>query len=155
METRSLFWAVLPAALLAAGCAGGGTAQPVKVRGVVKLDDKPIEGAMVVFLPADSKSGHNAQGVTRGDGSFQLSTYRDGDGALPGEYKVVVQYNEGVAAPAGNDMKSAMTGMQANMKKKQGPAKIVIPAQYSDPGQTKLRQKVPADGDVTFDLKSR
>ena len=41
-------------ALLGAGCSSQG--QPVKVEGVVTLDDKPLEGAIVTFLPETSES---------------------------------------------------------------------------------------------------
>src|SRR5215204_672559 len=77
-----LLSALLP---LAAGC---GQAKTVKVQGVVTLDGKPLPGATVTFSPI--QEGRAASGRTDTDGSFRLTTYRTDDGALPGEYKVIV-----------------------------------------------------------------
>jgi hypothetical protein len=44
---------------------------------------------------------------------------------------------------------------RARQQQKKKPPKYVIPAKYSDPGKTVLRSKVPANGAVTLDLKSK
>jgi hypothetical protein len=77
------------ALLAAAGC--GGKHTPVKVGGKVTLDGKPVEGATVTFYSAaGGDEGRPANGRTDADGVYHLGTMGDEDGALPGEYKVVV-----------------------------------------------------------------
>jgi hypothetical protein len=139
---------LLPASL---GC-GKGT---VRVRGTLTLDGTPVEGATVLFLPEDEKVGRQASAVTASDGTFHLTTFRGGDGALPGNYKVVVQYAAGVEGPPARGLREAFTGMQKAQKGPRKPPRYVLPPAVSDPAQTPLRQKVPPDGPVTLNLKSK
>jgi hypothetical protein len=79
----------LAAALAAAGCGGSGI---YPVDGKVTWKDgspaKELEGALVVFdLPEKQTT---ARGSVRSDGSFKLTTKTDGDGALAGDYKVLI-----------------------------------------------------------------
>src|SRR5438552_17588852 len=70
-----------------AGCGAG--LQPV--RGTVKLPDgKPAAGSQVVFEGGAEGKKVSARGDVRDDGSFELSTYKLGDGVPPGKYKVQV-----------------------------------------------------------------
>src|SRR5436309_2229687 len=71
-----------------AGCGGGGN-KAVPVKGKVTLDGAPISLASVVFLP-NREGSILAQAVTNQQGDFELTTYQPNDGALPGEYRVVV-----------------------------------------------------------------
>ncbi len=147
------------AVCLVLGCGGSGA---VKVRGTVTLDGKPVDGAGVTFIPT-GEGGRQASGTTGADGSFQLTTYKPNDGALPGEYKVIVQYSDPLtesdvpqAVEPGKSMKDIWdASMKAQRAKAKKPPKWVIPAKYSDPGKTQLKQKVPAEGSVTLDLKSK
>jgi hypothetical protein len=86
-ECRSLTIAVI--ALTLASC--GDTRKPVvPVRGKMLFRGKPAEGALVVFNPV-GESDPNAvkpQGLVSNDGSFEVSTYGEKDGAPAGEYMV-------------------------------------------------------------------
>jgi hypothetical protein len=134
----------------AAGCGGGG---PVPVRGTVKLDDKPLAGATVLFIAQDA-GGRDAAGTTDADGVFRLTTFRDGDGALPGKYKVVVQLpaatRGGEAAGTQTQAQQGSTAPQAA----QGSPPSVLP-RFSQPDQTPLEQVVPPSGEIVYDLKSK
>jgi len=145
-------WAAVAvaAALAGPGCGRG----LVKVTGVVRLDGKPVEGAMVTYHPVDPNKGRIAHGTTDKEGAFQLSTTRPNDGAFPGEYKVTIVYAEGAEAPPAEGMKAAFEGLEKARKDKPRPPRYNIPGKYADPGQTDLREKVPPAGTVTFDLKS-
>jgi hypothetical protein len=87
--TRSRFWRVAPLALLLGFATGCGGPQPV--RGTVTLEDgTPLTKGMVVF---ESMAGDNkitARGDIRPDGTFQLGTYKPGDGVPPGKYRVLI-----------------------------------------------------------------
>jgi hypothetical protein len=78
-------------ALLAASCSSGPKLYPVK--GQVFFDNKPAEGATVVFHlkdgPADAPK---PSGTVGADGSFTLNTYPHGDGAPAGQYMVLITW---------------------------------------------------------------
>jgi hypothetical protein len=136
------------ASLSAAGCGS----RTVPVKGVVTFDSRPLANASVIFIPMEP-GGRDASGSTDANGAFQLSTFRPGDGALPGLYKVTVHYSEPVAVPAGlktaEEVQKAMVKASASHK-----PSFVIPPTYSRPDQTILRHRVPDDGDAKLVLKS-
>jgi len=59
---------------------------------VVRLDGKPLEGALVMLGPVGK--GYASQGTTAADGKATLTTFRRGDGAVAGLYKVIVSSEE-------------------------------------------------------------
>ena len=59
---------------------------------VVRLDGKPVEGALVMLGPVGK--GYASQGTTAADGKVTLTTFRPGDGAVAGRYKVLVSSEE-------------------------------------------------------------
>jgi hypothetical protein len=69
------------------GCGGDGRVHPVQ--GHVRAADGRRATFGVVELTADS-GGHVAAGVVQEDGTFRLSTFRDGDGAVAGRHRVIV-----------------------------------------------------------------
>ena len=136
------------------GC--GGSTSKVKVSGTLAWDDgTPIAQAQVDFIPV-AKDGTGAAGFTDKDGSFELTTSNAGDGALPGDYKVVITKKVGDAAafkpPAGvTDPKEMARLMEAFAKKsgKDAPkaaAKSEIPAIYTNKETTTLKWKVESGG---------
>ena len=63
------------------------------VRGSLLINGKPAGGALLVLHPADGNfdaRGSRPRAKVQADGSFQVSTYQDGDGAPVGEYQVAV-----------------------------------------------------------------
>src|SRR5260370_29576410 len=145
-KRSALVGSVLSAVILtAAGCGG---AKTVKVEGIVTLDGKPLPGATVSFMPVDeSRSARVASGQSDADGNFRLTTFRTDDGALPGEYKVIVVVSEEYEGLSKDpktwsleEKKAARMTMtpegkkQAVEKKKKTPPSV--PATYSDVKQT-------------------
>lgn len=61
------------------------------------MDGKPLSGGRVMFQPIasgdDKVVGRPAIGSIQPDGSFKLTTYKDGDGALVGSHHPVVMEN--------------------------------------------------------------
>lgn len=82
--TRRLQVGLLVCLLFGCGAAGSKTAI---VKGTVTFKGKPVPNGTVTFVPA---SGHHATGEIRPDGSYTLTSFRPGDGAVPGTYKVIV-----------------------------------------------------------------
>ena len=65
---------------------------------VVRLDGKPVEGALVILGPVGT--GYASQGTTATDGRATLTTFRSGDGAVAGQYQVLVSWEEVRRNPA-------------------------------------------------------
>lgn len=73
--------------VMAAGCGPS----LYKVEGKVTLEDgQPMPSGMVSFEMQEGKKLVMARGNIELDGSYRLSTYKPGDGALPGKYRVLV-----------------------------------------------------------------
>jgi hypothetical protein len=75
--------------LVAAAVGCGARLYPVHGR-VTYPDGKPLTEGMVVFESQSQEKPVTARGQIRGDGSYDLGTYKPGDGALPGKYRVLV-----------------------------------------------------------------
>jgi hypothetical protein len=126
--------------LTGAGCGG-----PKQVEGIVLLDDSPVDGAAVTFIPADEK-GRQCTAVTDGAGKFRMRTGSQA-GVAPGTYKVVVTKTEGVtnatAPPPPGDPK----GMEDYLKQMKGEvkAKSLLPEDYGNPKKTPLTVTVPLE----------
>jgi hypothetical protein len=114
-----------------AGC-GGPSPRPVMVRGQVTYNGRPLGGGTVTFVPADY--GPPASGQIQPDGQFALSTFRPGDGALPGRYAVMVI---AVGSTAGR------LPDEANP-----PAALLVPRKYASHRTSDLTAKVAEPGNV-------
>jgi len=79
------------------GCqsASSGT---IAVTGKVTKGGQPLEGAAVTFVPPVAAEGKAASGTTDASGAYKLTTFVNGDGALPGSYKVRITKFAGAAA---------------------------------------------------------
>lgn len=139
--------------VLLIACAGCGKRATVPLRGMVKLDGRPLANATVYFL-AQTTGGRDSLGSTDAGGVFQLSTFQPGDGALPGKYKVIVQ--PATEADPGLAAMTPAEAMDASSAGRKPPRpSVVLPPRYSQPGQTVLVQDVPASGEVLFELQSK
>ncbi len=135
--------------LASVGC--GSKAVPVK--GAVTLDDKPLANASVLFI-SQEPGGRDASGFTDADGVFELTSLRPQDGALPGLYKVTIHCSEAVEAPAGASSPADVQRAKAKAPASRAETVVILPI-YSQPDQTVLSQRVPPEGEVRFDLKSK
>lgn len=88
-------WRLTIAVLLAAGL-GCGSSYPkcIGVTGHVTYHGKPVTAGIVSFVPIGQPAGGQlvrpATGDLQADGSYVIRTFRDGQGALPGEYAVTI-----------------------------------------------------------------
>ncbi len=158
-KSTNLFLCVL--ALFATGCSGSGLPKTYKVAGTVKLDGKPVEGALVTFLPAEGQKV--AVGSTDTDGKYTLSTFGPADGAQPGGFKVtIVKFSApptGAAPPlppgvlAGGDI----TESYEPPKPKDGaapkdPNKNLLPAKFASETTSGLIATVAENNNNNFDF---
>ncbi len=84
-----LFFSV--AMLSGLSCASAGP-ELHEVRGTLTFNGQPAEGATVILDPVGGGSGSKPSGIVAADGTFTISTHPHGDGALVGEYVVLVTW---------------------------------------------------------------
>jgi hypothetical protein len=85
--TRTTCCALAAVLVLAAGC-GDSNPKTVPVRGKVIYNGNPVTSGTVTFTP--EAGGPPATGEIRSDGSFEMTTFKSGDGAVPGKHKVFI-----------------------------------------------------------------
>jgi hypothetical protein len=107
----------------------------VPASGTVTYKGKPLEKGQIQLLP--ELEGPAAVGSIE-NGKFVLGTNEEGNGALPGKYRVTVfSYKEVQSRYGGTSTQS------------------VIPNKYADPEKSGLVMEIPAKGntDIKIDLK--
>src|SRR5260370_30373350 len=147
MQALRLF-ALLVVGFLVVMDSGSGAAsanpKPIAALGVLTWEDgKPVAEATVVFLP-DDPSGKKAAGFTGKDGSFALTTFNQDDGAVPGDYKVIVSKGSTIPTPQEKDPTKLMQEYYEKSKVK--PKKTAVPEIYSNPKTSPLKWRVEAGG---------
>lgn len=75
------------AALLCIGCGGSDQLPTYPVQGNVIFNGKPLQQGSVTFIP---ENGPYASGRISSDGTFELTTYAEGDGAIAGMHRILV-----------------------------------------------------------------
>lgn len=122
----------------------------VDVVGTVTHKQQPVEGATVLFVPADG--GHAATGLTNATGKFQLRTFSPNDGAVPGQYTVAIfKYDMSTANPELED--DLASELRPDNGEPVGPTPL-LPARYAEASTSGISQEVSASGDndFSFDL---
>jgi hypothetical protein len=117
------------------GCGGdAGAAGTVPAGGTVTVNGKPLETGQIQFVPAE---GRPASGEIK-DGRFTLSTYKDGDGAIPGKHQVAIVATKEVPA-----------------KKRGGEPESVslVPQSYASPAKSNLSIEIPEGGKTDIEIK--
>jgi hypothetical protein len=111
------------------GIAGGGKAPDlIPVKGKVTYKGKPLTKGKVTFEP--DGFGRPARGELQADGSFVLSTLKEGDGVVAGEHRV------------------SIAGVEKSLAQDRAFTK------YASPNTSRLTAEVDRDHtEFTFDLK--
>ncbi len=132
--------------LLVLGCSGGDEGstkhrETYPASGIVTLDGTPLSGVTILLrLKTDDIS---ASAVTSKDGSFQLTTYEQNDGAVEGEYDIIVYKNDS-RSPAGS--------ADSNEVDTVSEPKIPIPVKYTIFEQSGLSTTITPEGNNTIEL---
>jgi hypothetical protein len=127
------------------GCGGADDREPTyPVQGAIRFQGEPASGAFVVFHregspvtqgPAKSEGTTaepiNPSAQVNPDGSFLVTTFRGGDGAPAGDYRVTVQWHKSILQ---DDTPVA------------GPN--VLPPEYGDPKTTPLKVTVKPEANT-------
>ncbi|HUQ68679.1 MAG TPA: hypothetical protein VM165_04095 [Planctomycetaceae bacterium] len=121
----------------------------------------PVVGAFVIFSPKQ-QGQPVATGRTDDSGKFSLTTYNTGDGAVAGDYAVLVSKSSGATEATGAGAShDAIASGKVNPGAahagggKSGAAKSesALPEKYSDLGTTTLSATVKSGEANAFDLK--
>ena len=129
-------WLAVIVAVNICGCESGGLPGTIPVGGKVLYQGEPVSQGTVLYSPVDTNSGRLARGALQADGSFELTTLKSGDGALPGEYRVsVLSYKPHPGEPGRG-------GVDADSPPPEIVREHYVPARYTDPEQSGLRDTV-------------
>jgi hypothetical protein len=122
-------------ALFLTGCADKGP-KTAPVKGTITYQGKAVPQGTIMFQPAE---GQAATGQIK-DGNYILKTFKDGDGALPGNHKVTVI------------SLADQSGLLPEQRNPLPPA--IVPLTFSFPDQSGLTAVVEDKPNViNFDLK--
>lgn len=118
--------------------------------GEILYNGNPLEGANVIFSPvvegvqdAGPNGAPGAAGRTDAEGRFVLTTFRDGDGAPAGRFRVTVLKAESVVTFRADDPAHDQIPLKTEQKH-------LIPAKYSNPAKSGLEAEVEKSGKNVF-----
>jgi hypothetical protein len=105
----------------------------VAAKGKILIKGQPIPGLNLLFIPMNPDQKIRPQAQVSANGSFEVTTYKTGDGGPEGEYKVVLSLP---SDPSISDSKKEELAakMQADAKK--------IPVAAQQPSTTPLSVKI-------------
>lgn len=136
------------------GCGGTEQMEVYPVQGRVNFRGKPmVGGGSIAFVPVGRQAGKTAGGEIEEDGTYYLSTYSDGDGSIPGEFRVVITQvveSEPEAAPDRDGMGEAAPIAAAGSRVDEADW---IPTIYSDHQNSPLTARVEATGSNELDFE--
>lgn len=121
-----------------AGCSSD-QLETAEVHGTVTLDGNPLTNAQVLFSPA---RGRGARGSLGSDGTFTLTTYSKGDGAIVGLHQVSIL---------------PVTPLNATTAEAESSSQIEIPVRYTVGATSGLTADVKPNqlNRADFNLSSR
>jgi hypothetical protein len=123
---------------LLAGCSDDDLGKRYPVSGHVTRRGQPLTEGTVNFQPVEASTGRAATGAIQSDGSYTLTTKDSNDGALAGDYRVVVSLANVDLSKVGR----MPNGIPILNQPKKVVVKNLVQPKYSDPAQTVLKFKV-------------
>jgi hypothetical protein len=133
---------------------GGCSADPNKpklgkVHGTITYKGKPVESGHVVFTPVQGKGGDTGQvatGEIASDGSYEMTTFNTGDGAILGQHVVTVVVREKGSEKLGKPKADSTIDYVL--------PKVLSPSKYTKVEDSPLRFTVEAKNEpFNIDLK--
>jgi len=151
MSHRIAKLAGLFVAVFAAGCGSSDNVAVYPVKGKITFNGKPMVGTGAISLiPTGKQAGAAAGGEIKEDGTYELTTYKPGDGSMPGEFRVVI--HQVVFQEGANTEDGAAPGSSAVPPPV--PEADRIPEIFSNPTNSPLTMKVEAKpNEINLDLK--
>ena len=136
------------------GC-GSGRPEVAKVHGRVTVGGKPVTTGRIQFWP---ESGRAAQGQIEEDGTYTLTTFDPGDGAVLGKHTVTIEatkiHNPGRTASSLED--EFVVFKDPNALQGKPVIERLVPERYSKPDTSDLTKEVNrGDNPIDFDLPAK
>lgn len=124
-----------------AGCGGAKPDYPdtAAVTVTVTQAGQPLEGATVSFINPGSE--YTGSGMSDASGNVVVTSFEQGDGLVPGEYKVTVRKSETISTPDPKDPAAPALSEKTVWH---------VAEKYSSVSSTPFEAAVAADGDNSF-----
>lgn len=152
MKTRILF-ALMIAFTALSGCGPRSLFPTEYVEGIVTLDGKPIENAVVNFTPEIPGEGMPAIGRTLADGGYQLTALSGGrphKGTMIGKYQVTIILDAREREPTQKEIDMMTKGASIDI-----PIIHIVPPEYNNSETSGLTAEVVKGKNVfDFDLST-
>jgi hypothetical protein len=144
------------AAVVVAGCGGddSGLDRRYKVTGHVTYKGEPVQKGTIAFEPVNPPlpAGRHASGFIE-NGSYTLTTAIDGDGALPGDYKVLISSSNINIASIAEKTKAVVHQGGDEFRAMIKNAKSLVPIKYARSETSDLKATVgPRSQEINFTL---
>lgn len=130
-------------AVTAVGCSHSSSPPTVKVRGKVTYKGQAVSEGTVTFQPTKPAAGNPlrpAVASLQSDGTYELATFGDADGVVPGEYAVTVR-----------------SASETSVENPKAPLVWKTPQKYADPTTSNLKATIAADSrgatELNFNLE--
>ena len=124
--------------MLIAGCGSKNALDTIPIRGEVIYNGKPLTEGTVVYLPAPGSKSRQATGPLESDGSFSLTTQSADDGAMKGEYQIIVlAYKPKPPEPKSKEELEALINKEGESQRG-----FIIPEKYTNPETSGLSDTV-------------
>ncbi|OYV82733.1 MAG: hypothetical protein B7Z73_16840 [Planctomycetia bacterium 21-64-5] len=119
--------------------------------GVVTYNGVPVAGAAVVFSPPSG--GKPASGITDEQGHYILSTFKDKDGAVPGDYQVSVAKSQTDGPTMTDEERYKYIEEHGGANPPEPESKNLLPEKYLSPATSDLKATVkPGNNDIPLTL---
>ena len=158
-QTRLLCCLLVASLIVVVGCSRRGGAgnipKTAPVSGIVTLDGKPVDGASVVFVPAQSP-GWGAYAITDSSGRFVLKSSEEVSGAVPGKYFVqVTKLVSGSGETQFLVKEDIEHALAAGGKTSDGGSDVknVLPEKYSNAKTSGIEVTVPETGLENLEIR--
>lgn len=134
------------------GC-GGGSRDPraeglVQASGKITFNGQPLGGASITFHNEGDPTKQGGSANAKGDGSFALNMFSEGDGTYPGDY-IVTATKVSVKYPV-SDEEMLRLEREDPEKVPSGKVTSLIPAKYAVKSSSDIRVNVPAKGSTSL-----
>ncbi|WP_339733279.1 hypothetical protein [uncultured Gimesia sp.] len=138
-QTNFLLLLLCLVLLNTSGCGDGRPARAT-VTGNISYNGKPLSIGSLVFIPIGG--GPPAQGKVNREGIYEMGTFEDDDGVIPGKYKVMIT---ALTSSGGSGLpEDTVSGNEAPVS--------VIPEWYGDLEKSGLLVTVKADEENQIDF---
>jgi hypothetical protein len=147
-------WSTLTGCLLMLVNTGCGSKYPptAPVKGKITINGKPVTTGRISFHPTTGE--RPALANIQPDGSYSLTTFEAGDGALLGHHKVSIKSTRIENAPPPPKDFQEDAAQAAELAKRGGPQLVfIVDKKYYDERTTDLEAEVkPGDNEIDFNL---